>query len=148
MLLQLPTEILVLILSYISLPDLVLNVSLVSRTLRKIVNTSSYLWRSMHFPEPITLTEVALTNIFAHRTYFTNFNIGYATIFCDSPTLDYIIGTNLLHSQHLTCLDLTNCNISSLFFLSALKKLKTLSVSECAKLQDCDFVKYLLPNFV
>ena len=136
---NLPIEIRIKILSYLSLTELLLKVAPVSKSNYQIVKDTSSLWKTIDICAYTVLNEANLKSLFNHVVYRC-FKIPYADITASVPMLDCILGMNLLKCTHLTSLDLTGWPISTLFFLTKLEYLKYLNLADCKFLHDADFI--------
>ena len=138
-LLAFPDEIIVEILSQLSLTELLQNVNRTCKRLHSIIEENSYLWRNVETDNCVEISSNHLRRILKHSSRIESFLLPFADILCETYELDYLFVTRLCYSKHLYWLDLSKSHLSTLCFLQHTPALTLLNLSECFNLVDSDF---------
>ena len=130
---DLPVLVLIHILKFVSLQELLLNISKISKPFHSLINETSSFWNNFEFDFPLELHMEYLEHVLHHSIGIHIFNIPYSTLHVSSHKLDFLFTTQLSRAN-LYSLDITGCRLSTLCFLKSFKHLKNLNISESPNL--------------
>ena len=130
---DLPVLVLIHILKFVSLHELLLNISKISKPFHSLINETSSFWNNFEFDFPLELHMEYLEHVLHHSIGIHIFNIPYSTLHVSSHKLDFLFTTQLSRAN-LYSLDITGCRLSTLCFLKSFKHLKNLNISESPNL--------------
>ena len=138
-LLDLPDIVIVEILSNVPTVELLRTVNRTCRRLNEIIENTSSLWKDISYDLEVELNKSDLERILKHSRGLECFLIPLARINCYPYEVDFLFSTNLVNSKNLYWLDISECKLSTLYFLQYMSSLSILNVSECKNLVDEDF---------
>lgn len=138
-LLQLPDEILIIILRFITIEHLLKSVTLTCKKFHYLVEEVYLLWEVFDFSFPLDLTESNIKHIFRHARGFKQFLIPGTTFRCSAPIIDLQFTVGFITSRSLYWLDISDSPVSTLCFLRELPNIEVLNLTKCTNLSDLDF---------
>lgn len=125
---DLPEEILVTILKFISLNELLFSARKVNRRLCEIIDNNSSLFVDVKFDDCYIIDEDTLMAITKHARHIKSFQIAYQTITVDRSRFNTLL-SSLAYAKSLTTLEVSNCPISDISFMPLLTSLVCLNLS-------------------
>lgn len=140
LLLSLPEEVLVIILSYVSIGELLQSVNRTCKTLRNIIENQHILWRNIIFEHQVTIDNNVLDRLVKHSKQFVIFVIPYSAYKCNATDLDYTLTREFRRSTSLYWMSLADMPLSTLSFLKSTPNLEILNLSGCRNLVNADFL--------
>ena len=134
---DLPLEVLIHILSFISLQDLLQNINRVSKRFYFTINTTPKLWSEVHFDNPVQITKASLETLCKYSKTISSLLLPCSIYDIDVPEVDWYLSSCSFAS--LQWLNLSEASLSTLCFLYSAPKLTIIDLSGCSLLLDEDF---------
>ena len=134
---DLPVLVLINMLKFVSLQELLLNISKISKLFHTLINETSSFWNNFELDIPLELHREHLEHVLHHYIGIHIFSIPYSTLHVSSHELDFLFTTQLSRA-YMYSLNIIGCRLSTLCFLKSFKHLKNLNISEYPNLVDED----------
>ena len=96
---DLPVLVLIHILKFVSLQELLLNISKISKLFHTLINETSSFWNNFEFDFPLDLHREHLEHVLHHSIGIHIFNIPYSTLHVSSHELDFLFTTQLSRAK-------------------------------------------------
>lgn len=110
------------------------------KRLNNIINCNSVLWRNISIEnDEVTLSEESLQQLLEHSSGFWTFLIPFVQLTCKTPDVDWLFVKGFGKAKELYWLDLSECKLSTLSFLTCLPNLQIVNLCGCYNLVDEDF---------
>lgn len=137
--LDLPDDVIIHILSFLSVQDILINVSRVNNFLYSVVKNYPRLWETIHFSDVFTLDENILKIILNNSKHIQTLDLGCQEITLDEDYFNRLL-QGLSEAQSLKHLNLSELNVVNLTFLRNLHALTSLDLSGASKVNDAQLV--------
>jgi len=134
---DLPSEVLIHILSFIRLQDLLQYINRVCKRFYFTINTTPKLWSEVHFDNPVKKTKASLETLCKYSKTISSLLLPCSTYDIDIPEVNWYLCSCSFTS--LQWLNLSETSLSTLCFLFSAPKLTIIDLSGCSLLLDEDF---------